>query len=94
MCSVTLLHFLEVNVSYMVVGISSSVSGVGATLRTLLGLLSLGLSVEDILLNSIEHFADCIREGRESLTDYRQACRVISILEQADRSMKGRVDKA
>lgn len=52
------------------------------------------IETEDILLNSIEHFADCIREGRESLTDYRQACRVISILEQADRSMKGRVDKA
>lgn len=46
------------------------------------------IETEDILLNSIEHFVDCIREGRESIAGYAQACRVISILEQADRSMK------
>lgn len=46
------------------------------------------IETEDILRNSIEHFVDCIEEGKESITGYRQACRVISILEQADRSMK------
>ena len=47
------------------------------------------IASEDILLNSIEHFIDCIQNGKESITGYRQACRVISILEQADNSMKG-----
>ncbi len=44
---------------------------------------------EDILLNSIEHFIDCINEGKESISGYKQARRLISILEQAHLSMKG-----
>ena len=47
------------------------------------------IETEDILLNSIEHFVDCINEGRESISGYKQAHRVISILEQADQCMKG-----
>lgn len=43
---------------------------------------------EDILFNSIEHFIDCINEGKESITGYKQAERVISILEKADWDMK------
>ena len=44
---------------------------------------------EDILLNSIEHFIDCINTGKESTCSYKQARRVISILEHADADMKG-----
>lgn len=47
------------------------------------------IETEDILLNSIEHFIDCIHEGKESISGYKQAHRVISILEQADADMKG-----
>lgn len=43
---------------------------------------------EDILLNSIEHFIDCINEGKESISGYKQARRLISILEQAHLSMQ------
>lgn len=46
------------------------------------------IETEDILLNSIEHFIDCINEGKESIAGYKQAYRVIQILEQADKSMK------
>lgn len=46
------------------------------------------IGTEDILLNSIEHFIDCINEGRESITGYKQAERVISILEKADRDIR------
>lgn len=47
------------------------------------------IEAEDSLLNSLEHFIDCINEGKESIAGYKQAHRVISILEQADRSMHG-----
>jgi len=47
------------------------------------------IETEDILLNSIEHFIDCINDGKESIAGYKQAHRVISILEQADADMKG-----
>lgn len=46
------------------------------------------IETEDILLNSIEHFIDCIQEKKESVAGYQQAYRVISILEQADKSME------
>lgn len=45
------------------------------------------IETEDILLNSIEHFIDCINEKKESIAGYKQAYRVISVLEQADKSM-------
>lgn len=47
------------------------------------------IETEDILLNSIEHFIDCIHTGKESICSYKQARRVISILEYADADMKG-----
>lgn len=47
------------------------------------------VETEDILLNSIEHFIDCINEKKESIAGYKQARRIISILEQADAMMKG-----
>lgn len=46
------------------------------------------IETEDILLNSIEHFIDCVEEGKESISGYKQARRVISILEQADADIK------
>lgn len=46
------------------------------------------VETEDILLNSIEHFIECIDEKKESLTNYKQAYRVVSILEQAGRQLE------
>lgn len=46
------------------------------------------IEAEDILLNSIEHFIDCINEKKESICSYKQAHRVLSILEQADKDMR------
>lgn len=46
------------------------------------------LSVEDALYNSLEHFRQCIVDGKESLTGASAAIRVINILEQADKSLK------
>ncbi len=48
------------------------------------------IETEDILLNSIEHFIECIKEKKESIAGYKQAYRVISVLEQADKSMEGK----
>lgn len=42
------------------------------------------IPAEDSLRNSIEHFADCVATGAESLSGYKQAARVISVLERAD----------
>ena len=42
------------------------------------------IPTEDSLLNSLEHFVDCVQQHKESISGYRQAARVISILEQAD----------
>lgn len=47
------------------------------------------IEAEDILLNSIEHFLDCINEEKESIAGYKQAARIISILEWADTMLKG-----
>lgn len=41
----------------------------------------------DALYNSIEHFRQCIINGRESLTDSDAAIRVIKILEMADKQL-------
>lgn len=43
---------------------------------------------EDILLNSLEHFADCIQNKKESIANWKQAYRVISILERADQMIR------
>lgn len=48
------------------------------------------IHAEDSLLNSIEHFVDCIENHKESISGYRQAARVISILEQADAQLAGK----
>ncbi len=42
---------------------------------------------EDALRNSIEHFASCAREGRESLSNGEQGIKVIRILEQAKKKL-------
>ncbi len=42
---------------------------------------------EDSLLNSINHFADCIKTRCESLSNADQAIRVLKILEQADNEL-------
>lgn len=42
---------------------------------------------EDSLLNSLDHFAMCIREGRESIAGPAQAIRTLQILEQADKEL-------
>lgn len=42
------------------------------------------IPAEDALKNSLEHFVECVRTGRTSRSDYRQAARVIDILMQAN----------
>ena len=42
----------------------------------------------DALFNSLEHFRQCIVEGRESLTNAQAAIRMIRILEAADIKLK------
>ena len=42
---------------------------------------------EDALRNSIEHFADCIREGWESLANGEQGIKVIRILDRAKQAL-------
>jgi predicted dehydrogenase len=42
---------------------------------------------EDSLLNSINHFADCVLNNMQSLANADQAIRVLSILEQADKEL-------
>ncbi len=46
------------------------------------------IPAEDSLRNSIEHFADCVAEGRQSVTGYQQAARVIGVLERADAQLR------
>lgn len=48
------------------------------------------IPAEDSLLNSLEHFVDCVENHTESITGYKQAARVISILEQADSQLSGK----
>ena len=43
---------------------------------------------EDALRNSIEHFAGCIREGKESLANGEQGIKVIRILDRAKEKLK------
>lgn len=45
------------------------------------------IAQEDALRNSIEHFADCIREGRESLANGEQGIKVIRILDRAKEAL-------
>lgn len=49
------------------------------------------IPVEDSLLNSINHFADCVKHKKPSISDAEQAIRVLKILEEADKdiSVKG-----
>jgi predicted dehydrogenase len=43
---------------------------------------------EDSLLNSISHFANCIRTKKESISNADQAIRVLTILEKADSELR------
>ena len=43
---------------------------------------------EDALLNGIEHFAECIRAGKPSLSGPEQAIRTLEILERAEARLK------
>lgn len=43
---------------------------------------------EDSLLNSLTHFAECIREGRPSIAGPQQALRVLHILEKASADLE------
>lgn len=45
---------------------------------------------EDSLINSIEHFADCVDENKQSISDPDQAIRIIRILEKADQVLESR----
>lgn len=44
---------------------------------------------EDALQNSLEHFAECVGTGRESLSGPEQSLRVMRILEQAQEKLTG-----
>jgi predicted dehydrogenase len=46
------------------------------------------IETEDALLNGLDHFADCIKSGRPSLSNERAAIRVLDILLKADESIK------
>jgi hypothetical protein len=43
---------------------------------------------EDSLLNSLNHFADCMKTGRQSIANADQAIRVIKILDIASRKLR------
>lgn len=45
------------------------------------------LEPEDSLLNSLNHFADCVREGKQSVTGPDEAIRVLEIITRADNSL-------
>jgi predicted dehydrogenase len=45
------------------------------------------ITAEDSLLNSLTHFADCIREKRPSLSGPEQAIRILRILAMADEDL-------
>ena len=49
------------------------------------------IPVVEPLRNSMEHFADCVAEGKPSITGSRQAVRVMSILDKAFVSMRGAI---
>lgn len=51
------------------------------------------IPVEDSLLNSINHFADCIQNNKQSVTDADQAIRVLRILEEADKDISRKREK-
>ena len=43
---------------------------------------------EDALRNSIEHFASCVCDGRESLSNGEQGIKVIRILDRAKKALE------
>lgn len=45
------------------------------------------LNVEDALFNSLDHFRQCVEEGKQSMTNADAGIRVIEILEKADISL-------
>lgn len=47
------------------------------------------VEAEDSLLNSLNHFAECIKMGKQSSSGPEQGMRVIEILEKASESLKG-----
>jgi len=46
------------------------------------------ISQEDALFNSIEHFADCIRNGNQSISDGEQSVKVMKVLDRAHECMR------
>ena len=44
---------------------------------------------EDALLNSIEHFANCVKTGTQSLSGGEQSIKVMKVLDTAHQSMRG-----
>lgn len=42
---------------------------------------------EDALFNSLDHFRNCIKDGRESISNPEQAIRLLNILFKADKNM-------
>ena len=45
------------------------------------------LGTTEALLTEVEHFAGCVRDGREPITDGRMGLQVVEVLENATRSM-------
>jgi predicted dehydrogenase len=52
-------------------------------------ILSPYIPQEDALLNSIEHFADCVKSGTQSISNGEQSVKVMKILDKAHESMRG-----
>lgn len=48
------------------------------------------LEPEDSLLNSLNHFADCVKTGKPSITGPDEAIRVLEIITRADQSLHGK----
>lgn len=46
------------------------------------------IKFEDSLQNSLEHFADCIAENKESLSGPKQSLRVMKVLERAQKALQ------
>lgn len=49
---------------------------------------------EDSLRNSLMHFHECIEEGKQSLSDGKQAIKVLKVLDMARERLNGKIEEA
>lgn len=48
----------------------------------------MAIEIEEPLINSLEHFGECIQEKKESTTNAKSAVRLLKILEMADKQIR------